>query len=105
MRFECPTLTNHDGDQEPGDPLLLHLLDARLVSGGDGLAHDSEGVDVGHRANGGSGHPRQAEQGRGAAQHHDQHQVQMEARTLHQHPLLLTHYQAAGGSRAGGTQT
>ena len=90
------TLTNHDGHQEPGDPLLLHLLDARLVSGGDGLTHDSQGVDVGHRADGRGGHPRQAEESRAAAQHHDQQQVQMETRTLHQHPLLLTHYQAAG---------
>jgi len=95
-RVRCPTLTDHDGHQEPGEPLLLHLLDARLVSGGDSLAHDGEGVDVGHRANSGGGHPRQAEQSRAAAQHHDQQQVQMEAGALGQHPLLLTDDQAAG---------
>lgn len=96
MTFRRLPLTNHDGDQEPGDPLLLHLLDARLVSGGDSFAHDGEGVDVGHRADGCGGHPRQAEQSRAATQHHDEQQVQMETRALHQHALLLTHYQPAG---------
>ena len=104
MRFRCPPLTNHDGDQEPGDPLLLHLLDARLVSGGDGPAHDGEGVDVGHGAHGRGRHPRQPEQSRGPAQRHDQQQVQMEPGALRQHPLLLTHDQAAG-SRGGGAVT
>lgn len=49
-----------------------------------------------HRANGGSRHPWQAEHSRGAAEHHNQQQVQVEARAFDKHPLLLTHNQAAG---------
>lgn len=93
------TLTNHDGDQQPGDPLLLHLLDARLVSRGDGFAHDRQGIDVGHGANGGGGHPRQAEESRAAAEDDDEQQVQVETRTLQQHPLLLTDDEPEGEKR------
>lgn len=91
----CQSLTDHDGDQQSRDSLLLHLLDARFISRCHGFAHDRQGVDVSHRADGGGSHPGQPEQSRGATQNHDQQQVQVEPRTFDQLPLLLANNQAA----------
>lgn len=88
------TLTHEDGHQEPGDPLLLHLLDHGLLSWSRGFAHDGQSVDVSDRADSGRREPGQTEQRTDGPQDHDQQQVQVEPRAFNQPTLLLTHYQA-----------
>lgn len=71
-------LTNKHSHQKAGQPLLFHLLDFQLLPRSGGFAHDSEGVDVGDGAYGGSGEPRQAKEGTDGPQDDDEQQVQVE---------------------------
>uniref|UniRef100_A0A8V5G5U0 Uncharacterized protein n=1 Tax=Melopsittacus undulatus TaxID=13146 RepID=A0A8V5G5U0_MELUD len=82
-------LTHEHSHQQPGDPLLLHLLDLGLVPRCHSLAHDGEGVGVCDRAHGGRGEPRQPKQGEEATHGHNEQEVKVEPRALLQHPLLL----------------
>lgn len=81
--------TDEHGHQQPGDSLLLHLLDLGLVPGRHGLAHDGERVGVRDGAHRGRGEPGQPKEREEAAHGHDEQEVEVEARALLQHPLLL----------------
>lgn len=81
--------THKQGHQQACHPLLLDLLDLGLVPRRHSLAHDGERVGVSDGADGGGSQPGQAKEGTDAAHGHDEQQVQMEARALLQHALLL----------------
>lgn len=81
--------THKQGDQQPCHPLLLDLLDLGLVPRCHSFAHDGERVGVSNGADGGSSQPGQAKEGTDATHGHDEQQVQVKARALLHHALLL----------------
>lgn len=81
--------THKQGNQQPRYPLLLDLLDLGLVPRCHSLAHDGECVGMSDGADSGSSQPGQAKEGTDAAHGHNKQEVQVEARTLLQHALLL----------------
>lgn len=81
--------THKQGNQQPRYPLLLDLLDLGLVPRCHSLAHDGECVGMSDGADGGSSQPGQAKKGTDAAHGHNKQEVQVEARALLQHALLL----------------
>lgn len=89
-------LTDQHGHQQPAEPLLLHLHDVGPLPRHGALTHDGERVGVRDGAHRGGAQPGHAEERGQAAHGHDEQQVQVEPRALHQLPLRFADDEAAG---------
>lgn len=81
---ECgqSSLTHEHSNQKSTDPLFLDSLNLGCSPWSAVLAHDGEGIGVGHSAHSGGAEPGHPKDGGHPTHAHDQQQVQVEARAL-----------------------